>query len=73
MSEVEDAYRVAPRDLRGSSAKVIEFGEFLFEFNPLTGDVMVTSRTQELVVEGLRPGAARLMSKRRDPNVGVRV
>jgi hypothetical protein len=51
----------------------VAFGDFLIQLNPLTGELMVTSQTEVLVVEGLRPGVARLMSRRHDPNVGVKI
>jgi hypothetical protein len=51
----------------------VAFGDFLIQFNPLTGELMVTSQTEVVVVEGLRPGVARLMSHRHDPNVGVKI
>jgi len=49
------------------------YGDWAVEFNPITGDLTVTSRTGVMVVEGVRPGVARLSTKRRDPNVGVKV
>lgn len=56
-----------------SSARVYGFGDFTFEYNSLTGDVTVTSRTGLIVVEPTRPGQARLASKRREgaPGVGI--
>lgn len=51
----------------------VAFGDFLIQFNPLTGDLTVTSQTQVLVFEGLRLGVARLTSHRRDPNVGIKI
>lgn len=49
------------------------FGDFVIEFNSLTGDLTITSRTETIVVEPVRPGRIRLTSKRHDPNVGVKV
>jgi hypothetical protein len=56
-----------------SSARVYGFGDFTFEYNSLTGDVTVTSRTRYLGVEPVEPGRARLSSKRREgaPGVGI--
>ncbi len=56
-----------------SSARVYGFGDFTFEYNSLTGDVTVTSRTDFLLVEPTKPGQARLTSKRRQgqPGVGI--
>jgi hypothetical protein len=54
------------------SDKVVRFGEFVVQFNPLTGDLTVASDTQVIVVHPVRPGKMRLASARRD-ETGVKV
>lgn len=67
-------YRAAPQDLRGSSsARVMGFADFAIEFNSLTGDLTIASRTETIVVNPVSPGKIRLSSKRRDGEDGVRV
>lgn len=68
----EDAADLQARGRRAGKQSTA-FGDFLIQFNPLTGELMITSQTEVLVVEGLRPGVARLTSHRHDPNVGVKI
>lgn len=49
------------------------YGAFVLEFNPLTGDLTVTSRTGVLTVEPIEPGKMRLSPRRRDDGIGVTV
>lgn len=64
--------RAAEASLQKSfSPHAVGFGELRFEFNPLTGDVKVTSETGVLQVEPLTPGVALLRSHRREGAPGV--
>jgi hypothetical protein len=47
------------------------WGDLRFEFNPVTGDVKVTSTSGVLQVEPVSPGVARLSSRRREGVPGV--
>jgi len=53
-----------------TSARVYGFGDLTFEYNSLTGDVIVTGVQ---VVEPLEPGKIRLSSKRRGGSAEVGV
>lgn len=69
-------YRVTPRDqpsTQSASGRAVKLGDFEVQFNPVTGDLVVTSRTGMMWAEPIMPGVLRLSPERRSgtPGVGV--